>query len=352
MPSFTSGKSAADEMETSRLEVMECEKEIQSIKNSLKSLNNIGSVENEGGSLNTLKVSVHKLKFTEDNSSVGCTFKVHLSSPIEEGSIVKLHDPLDPAADGSFALFESVETSNALLTIEVFSAAEEVQLGVSAAHDLQHLLETVKQSGGKQSLVDFAIVSENNVEQPVVKSANESEMNKDEEGSGKGKAKTDDKAEDGAEKDNAKDIKPAQDSHIGEVKESKLQLPLCTLSVHLEYTPSINEKRDALYDKLNEVSKRKAAAIESLRASATAVNRAKISDTDDAKSSVVKSGFLNKSKAATATNPFWKRWYNKTIGTDSMVWVVGPIAKNYVIFFAVSAFLHTKGDLLALPPPV
>ena len=344
--SYTSGKSAADKMEISRLEVMECEKEIQSIKNSLKSLN-IGSVEGEGGSLNTLKVAVHKLKFADDNSSVGCIFKVHLSSPIEERSIVKIHDPLDPAADGSFALFKSVETSNALLTIEVFSGAEEEKLGVSAAHDLQHLLEAVKHSGGdgKQSVVvDFAIVSENNVD--------ESGVDEDEEGTDEGKAKADDKTEDGAEKDNAKDIKPAQDSYNEEVKDSKLQLPVCTLSVHLEYTPSINDKRDALYDKLNEVSKRKAAAIESLRASATAVNRAKMADTDDRKNTVVKSGFLNKSKAATTPPPFWRRWYEKTIGANSMVWVVGPIAKNYVVFFAVSAFLHYKGELLALPPPV
>jgi hypothetical protein len=35
-----------------------------------------------------------------------------------------------------------------------------------------------------------------------------------------------------------------------------------------------------------------------------------------------------------------------------MLWVAGPIAFNYVLFGAASLFLHFKGDLLALPPPV
>ena len=35
-----------------------------------------------------------------------------------------------------------------------------------------------------------------------------------------------------------------------------------------------------------------------------------------------------------------------------MLWVVGPVAKNYVIFLGVGLFIHWKGDLLALPPPV
>jgi hypothetical protein len=35
-----------------------------------------------------------------------------------------------------------------------------------------------------------------------------------------------------------------------------------------------------------------------------------------------------------------------------MLWVVGPVAMNYVLFAGASLFLHYKGDLLALPPPV
>ena len=100
------------------------------------------------------------------------------------------------------------------------------------------------------------------------------------------------------------------------------------------------------------------AAIESLRKNAGLVNRAKASEADSIKGGeltksnpAVKSGFLNKSKTE-KTTPFYKRWYDKTIGPKSMLWVVGPIAKNYIIFVGISLFIHYKGDLLALPPPV
>jgi hypothetical protein len=119
-----------------------------------------------------------------------------------------------------------------------------------------------------------------------------------------------------------------------------------------------------LYDKLNEVSKRKVAAIESLRKSAGIVSRARAAE-EEAEGIVVKnggpavkSGFLNRSKAnddskSLPSSPtFMKRWYDKTIGPKSMLWVIGPIATNYVLFVGVTLFLHYKGDLLALPPPV
>jgi hypothetical protein len=390
MSSITfSEESARETMEISRLEVMECEKEIQAIKNSLKSLNIGASAESEGGSLNSLKVSIHTVKFSgeKEGEAPSCTFKVHLSSPIEERTIVKMHDPLDPNAEGSFALFESVETSNALLTIEAFSGADAVKIGVSAAHDLLPLCDDMKlMSGGDESkslTVDFAIVSENGEEHEEDKvdesgdDANLGEEKRETETSkvseGDSEPLVDDDAEKGEEENNdvmpkedskdeapgdaVEEIKPAQDATDGGNKESKVQVPVCTLSVHLEYTPSLNDKRDALYDQLNEVSKRKAAAIDSLRKNASAVNRAKIEEGSsgaDRKSAAVKSGFLNKPKASgkVAPPPFWQRWYEKTIGPKSMLWVVGPIAKNYVIFFAVSAFFHYKGDLLALPPPV
>jgi len=146
-----------------------------------------------------------------------------------------------------------------------------------------------------------------------------------------------------------------------------IQVPLYTVVIQLEYTPSPEERRDALYEKLNEVSKRKVAAIESLRKSAGIASRARGSadgvstttggDTGSKASPAVKSGFLNKSKGggekpAVAVVPFWKRWYENTLGPQSMLWVLGPVAKNYIIFVGVSLFIHYRGDLLALPPPV
>ncbi|KAK1748534.1 hypothetical protein QTG54_000473 [Skeletonema marinoi] len=331
MSSSSDEKSA---MEESRLEVMECEKEIQSIKSSLKSLtSSSGGAETSN---NSLQVSVHKINARGEDSTTPGTFKVNLSSPIEERTITQLFDPLDPTAEGGIVTFEQLETSNALLTIEAFSGADDalVKVGTSAAHDLLPLC----QDGEKNSsTVEIAIVSESSGE-PVLES------------------KESDEWEDAVDEEKAEDEGAAKEGDAqSPTKEAKLQLPLCTLSVQLEYTPSANDKRDSLYEKLNEVSKRKAAAIEKLRQSAAAVNRAKMAESDEGKGkggNVVKAGFLNKSKPEAKAVPFWKRWYEKTIGPQSMLWVVGPIAKNYVIFIGCSVFFHYKGDLLALPPPV
>lgn len=341
MSSSSDDKKSA--LEESRLEVMECEKEIQSIKSSLKSLG--GSAES---SSNSLRVSVHKINASGEDSSAPGTFKIHLSSPIEERTITKLFDPLDPTAEGGIVTFEQLETSNALLTIEAFSSNGEddtlVKVGTSAAHDLLPLCQDIDVNGDKiSSTVEIAIVSESSAEssgQPTLES------------------KESDEWEDAVEEEKNDDPGATKESDAQPpttTKGTKLELPLCTLSVQLEYTPSANDKRDSLYEKLNDVSKRKAAAIEKLRQSAAAVNRAKISESDEVKGkggNAVKAGFLNKSKPEAKAVPFWKRWYEKTVGPQSVLWLVGPIAKNYVIFIGCSVFFHYKGDLLALPPPV
>lgn len=448
-----SEETARDTMEKSRREVMYCEKEIQSIKDSLKSLNPSAGDETDEDSLNSLMVAVDKVKLNAEDpiNDIGSprSFKVHLSSPTEVRTITSLHDPLHPTAEGSFALFKSVEISNAILTIEAFSSediSEESKLGVSAAHDLLPLCKDVNSSTGwdtKKSLtIEVAIVSEkgdlvaadlctseenfesksSDSDDKVVKGGDSEppeiegvEGDKTFETSkGKSSAVTEtDGGDYGAEntEGNSKPVEsmnasgedktendddqfesvkdevevvateerkqgqdmsdvPGEESKVQVIvcdvteasgEESKVQIPVCVLSVHLEYTPSLSEKRDALYNKLNEVSKRKAAAIEALRKSAAAVNRARaeqgISSDNVEKNTAVKAGFLNKPKASGSGEkhtppPFWKRVYEKTLGPQSMLWVMGPLAKNYVIFLAVSVFFHCKGDLLALPPPV
>ena len=343
MSSSDDKKSALEE---SRLEVMECEKEIQSIKSSLKSLTSSGGGSAESSS-NSLQVSVHKINTSGEDSTAPSTFKVHLSSPIEERTITKLYDPINPTAEGGIVTFEQLETSNALLTIEAFSSNGEdddlAKVGTSAAHDLLPLCQDIDANGDKiSSTVEIAIVSESSAEESSGQPTLESKVS--------------DEWEDAVEEEKNDDAGATKESDAEpSTKETKLELPLCTLSVQLEYTPSSTDKRDALYEKLNEVSKRKAAAIEKLRQSAAEVNRAKIAESGEAKGkggNVVKAGFLNKSKPEAKAVPFWKRWYEKTIGPQSMLWVVGPIAKNYVIFIGCSVFFHYKGDLLALPPPV
>eukprot|EP00569_Conticribra_weissflogii_P007489 CAMPEP_0171345150 /NCGR_PEP_ID=MMETSP0878-20121228/20911_1 /TAXON_ID=67004 /ORGANISM="Thalassiosira weissflogii, Strain CCMP1336" /LENGTH=424 /DNA_ID=CAMNT_0011848495 /DNA_START=111 /DNA_END=1385 /DNA_ORIENTATION=+ len=420
-------KEARDSMEASRIEVMEAEQEIQSIKNSLKSL----AMSTGGATMNSLRVSVHKVTSSGDSNEVKPTkFKIHLSSPIEERVITKLYDPLDPTVEGSFAEFSQIEAANALVTVEAFLDAdgeggeeECKKLGASAAHDLLPLCE-----GGKKNsiMVDFAIVPENEGASGQDTTSAEKEADSgiafaEEDGKDGEKDATDDEGplpvkhgvagidkpevpeKDMMEGNEGVDEATADEDKVDEVENSEhtddsdskaveatttekvdeaapseveptesrdapksnLQLPICTLSVQLEFIPSPTDKRDALYDKLNEVSKRKAAAIEKLRQSASAVNRAKAaSDSKEGKdgkaeakkSQVVKAGFLNKplggeGKSAAQT-PFWKKWYEKTIGPSSLLWVLGPVAKNYVVFLGISLFFHYKGDLLALPPPV
>lgn len=399
-----SESSAREAMEKSRLAVVECEEEIKSIKNALKSLTmDTTSAES---SVNQLAVSVHKvvkvatsISFStedDDNDSdnetgdrgvaVPTTFKIHLSSPIEVRTITQLYDPLNPTAEEGLAKFESVEISNALLTVETYVDGTDgdglKKLGVSASHDLLPLcqdMELWKRGGEKKlSSLEIAIVAEGGIDDVVAttttEKGNESESWEDavtelipEEGE-----EETEEAYIGEVKESSSDVVNKKMDTVVEKKEEKkttsnVLIPLYTIAIQLEYTPSPEDRRDALYEKLNEVSKRKVAAIESLRKSAGMANRARGSTDgvstsggggDSGKSSpAVKSGFLNKSKggeekSTVAIIPFWKRLYENTLGPQSMLWVLGPVAKNYIIFAGVSLFFHYRGDLLALPPPV
>lgn len=413
-----SAKLAREAMEKSRLEVMECEAEIKSIKDALKTLA-MSSGTDESSSINHLEVSVQKVnkpsssdddEDDEDATAMPATFKIHLSSPIEERSITKLYDPLldttQAEAEGSIAKFDSIETSNALLTVEAYSKeeGESKKLGVSAPHDLLPLCEG-NGKDKKSTTLEIAIVAEGGMDDVVVSGKEETTAvaqdeevedspapeaaaaeGADEEVKEKDESEGADTAtegettaeespkEEGVEpeesekKEEAKDETPSFEDVPAPIEESdenkessttKLELPIYTLTVQLEYTPSSNDRRDALYAELNEVSKRKVAAINELRKQAVIANRATMDAAPSKETAVgnkkpaVKPGFLNKSSKATeSTPPFWKRYYEKTIGPNSMLWVVGPIAKNYVIFAGVSLFIHFKGDLLALPAPV
>mmetsp|Transcript_17692 Transcript_17692/g.51491 ORF Transcript_17692/g.51491 Transcript_17692/m.51491 type:complete len:545 (-) Transcript_17692:147-1781(-) len=157
-------------------------------------------------------------------------------------------------------------------------------------------------------------------------------------------------SEGGDEKAELEQVSEKPDSSTG-------QIPLCTVTLKVEYEPSAKDQRDKLYDLLNNASKRKAAAIEKLRKSAAEVSRAAKASpakaSDASKSSpeeAVKSGFLNK-KTKKKDN-FLKQLYNKTIGPNSLLRAIFPVAKNYVIFFGAAALMHFKGQELALPPPV
>lgn len=165
--------------------------------------------------------------------------------------------------------------------------------------------------------------------------------------------------EDGvSEEDGVSKVEPEKETEAKSSNASTDETPICTVTLKIEYEPSAKDQRDKLYDMLNSASKRKAAAIDKLRKSAAEVSRAtkaSPSKAADAKSGsspnkAVKAGFLN--KKAKKEDGFLKRMYNKTIGPSSMLRIIFPIAKNYVIFFGAAVLMHFKGQELALPPPV
>lgn len=137
-------------------------------------------------------------------------------------------------------------------------------------------------------------------------------------------------------------------------------VPNCVVHFRILYHPSVNAKKEMLYDALSKASKRKAIAVENLRKGAAALNRLKADESegqeedDDGKKKnhVVKAGFLNRKISTKNEPPFFTRWYNKTIGPKSFLRQTYPIVKNYIIFFGGVALMHFQGHQLALPPPV
>lgn len=153
------------------------------------------------------------------------------------------------------------------------------------------------------------------------------------------------------EKDEISETKESEENQEETKEETtgKPLLPTCVATFRIEYKPSMKDEKDKLYEQLNQASKKKAAAVDKLRKSAAALNRAAPAPPKkDAKS--IKGGFLN--KKAKKKESFIIRWYNMTIGPNSLVRRVFPVAKNYIIFFGGVALMHFQGQQLALPPPV
>ena len=395
---------------------------------------------------------------------------VQLSSPIEEQSITKLFDPLNPTEDGSLIHFKGVDTSVATIVVKVSDA--DIVLGSSGVLDVKPLCE-IDVLGGvtkKVTEMEIAIVpdegsnidstvpvenqdsikedeaidtteveadvdirktetensyadiekietdddfqdaksevdepketagdEDKNLEEDVVDVAKETDAGTEDTEKDTGTdvvdvAKETDAGTEDTEKDagTAADLEPAEDeietdnadsengkessetkkdddvtaessidTETPETKdsaESKPELsaliPTCFVHVRVEYNPSTKDQKDELYDLLNKASKRKAMAVDKLRKSAAALNRSKPAVADAPKDGkVVKSGFLNK-KAQPKKEMFFIRWYNKTLGPNSLTRQVFPIAKNYILFFGGVALMHFQGQQLALPPPV
>jgi hypothetical protein len=224
---------------------------------------------------------------------------LQLSSPVEEQTLDKLFDPLAPTEN--LALFEGVEVSQATLTVSAKDA--DIALGASASLDVAPLCPVNATSPQAQYATELAV---------AIVAATDAEESKQDEG------------------------------------QSKVVQPTCTITLRVTYKPSAKDQREELYDLLNKASQKKVKAIDRLRQCATAVSRAAPPSTGVTEPAV-KPGFLNKKKKEKSK---WKQWYDRTLGPQSFLRQMVPIAKNYVIFFGAMAIFHFKGQEMALPAPV
>lgn len=251
---------------------------------------------------------------------------LQLSSPIEEGTLTQIFDPLnnEAAQEGSIVSFKGVETTTATLTVSAKDV--EISLGSSTPHDLAPICSINPMEVKDEYVTELpvAIVAGSFVE-PLA-TAESTEESKGE---------------------------PAEAT----AATAEPIIPVCTVTLKITYKPSPKDQREELYEMLNKTSQRKATALENLRKISMAMTRAggdsptKESNTTLAKPSV-KPGFLNKKQKEPSR---LEKIYERTIGPNSLLrkglgFVV--VTRNYFIFFGAITAFHFKGQMLALPPPV
>jgi len=146
------------EVESSRFQVVQADKEISGIKLALRSLAVKASTGVEGAEELSNSIRISATKVTGLPESATPSFHIQLSSPIEEQTITTLSDPLDLNKEKSFAEFNGVETSVATLVVKAFDA--DIPLGSSALYDVKPLCDIDVLKGGerKVSHLDVAIV--------------------------------------------------------------------------------------------------------------------------------------------------------------------------------------------------
>lgn len=141
-------------------------------------------------------------------------------------------------------------------------------------------------------------------------------------------------------------------------KTTTVIVPTCILHFKVEYDASTRDQMVILTEKYNSAVARQAVAVDKLRKIAISVRRAQMaaavaspSNQMVNKKPAVKPGFLEK-KTNKKEPMFLSRWYQKTLGPNSLLRKVYPIAKNYILFFGGIILMHYQGHNLALPPPV
>lgn len=265
---------------------------------------------------------------------------IQLSSPIEEGRLSLLHDPLnqDPAPEGASVVFRGVETTNAILSVSAMDA--DIPLGSSSPHEVAPLcsLDPMNVKDKYVTELPVAIVGDG-AESQIIGSVEEVA------------ASTDDSRE------------ATTDDVVG--ADAVAILPVCVVTLRVTYMPSPKDQREELYELLNKTSQRKATALENLRkismqvASSRSGSDGSPSSGDSGGSTAltnkpsVKPGFLN-AKNKKKQESRLKQFYDRTLGPDSLLRkgaFVVFVVKDYLIFFGAVTFFHFQGQMLALPPP-
>lgn len=216
---------------------------------------------------------------------------------------------------------------------------------------------------------DVKSTEEKSEEEPEVEQSEEKDAPEPEpESESESEPKPSQSEEEDTSEEKSEEIEPTLEEETKKDKPSSetILVPTCVINFRFEYISSSKDQRDELYDMLNKASKKKAMAINKLRESAKAINRAKVAEASTGgvmttasgggaasqRSAAVRAGFLNKKDGKKKEPMALVRWYQKVFGPQSILRAVYPIAKNYVLFFGAVALMHFQGHNLALAPPV
>lgn len=341
--------------ESARMEVVQSERDIQSIKGALRQV----SDENQP---NSLEVVWTGLEGMEVDDSVEITLQ--LSSPVEELSLQKIRssDGDEDAVEGSSVSFAGVESSMATLTVTLKKGGQ--VLGTSEAFDMAPVCSLDDAMNPKEeyaTTLPVAIVSaelagketkEEATEKPAEDWKPSSEEKEEEKPSEESEDKKESTEETKKEEDKTTDAATTTATETTTKEESPAQSvvkPLCTLSLKMIFKPSAKDQKEALYELLNKASLRRSQALDRHRGE----QRTAMTTASPSKKPAVKPGFLNNKKQPKKEESKIMEFYNKYLGPKSLGrGVIFPIAKNYVIFFGAIVMMHFKGQELALPAPV
>lgn len=341
--------SAAD---NPRMEVVECERQIQQIKTALRK---IATEEGGDDAQNSLRVVWTGIDSTEAD---GVEVSLQLSSPVEEATLSKVQSSGDEAEETSSASFSGVESSMATLTVTLKKG--DVVVGTSESYDLSPICSLEDAMNPKEEYVTelpVAIISPEGAAAAGEAAKKGAEETATADSESKGAAGDDaEETQEGVEESKDESAgKKEEEEEKPEAEEDKKETvtlikPAATLTLKLVFKPSAKDQKEELYELLNKTSLRKSEALGRLREQQTALT--KQSGPPSKKPGAVKAGFLNK-KPKKAEESKWKKLYDKYIGPQSMArTLVIPISKNYVIFFGAAILMHFKGQELALPAPV